>query len=247
MSDVSGVRPDRDVVTRFASRLWEERHPDLKVDRWPEDENPGQSEIEAIAGGFAIEHTSIDTVPNQRRDGDWFMDALSSVERIPVPFRLQVLVPYELVARGTDWALFEADLSDWIRNVAPQLPDGIHEFGLASTPLRFAANKSSNLTPGVFLRRPEPPDDTLAARVGEQIRQKAKKLARYKAQGYTTVLLLEAKDIALMSQYRMLEAAREGMGGAMLAEIDQIWYVEAGGDVAIDLTSAIVSGHDKLG
>lgn len=30
------------------------------------------SDIDAIAGYFAIEHTSIDTLPNQRRDSDWF-------------------------------------------------------------------------------------------------------------------------------------------------------------------------------
>jgi len=61
----------------------------------------------------------------------------------------------------------------------------------------------------------------------------ANKLAGYKAQGYTTVLLLETKDIALMNQHKMLEAAREGMGRAMLPGIAQIWYVEADGDVAI--------------
>jgi hypothetical protein len=70
---------------------------------------------------------------------------------------------------------------------------------------------------------------------------------RYKAQGYTTVLFLETKDIDLMNQYKMLEATREGMGGAMLPGIDQIWYVEADSCVAIDLTSALVNGRDVLG
>src|SRR5687768_15754876 len=53
--------------------------------------------------------------------------------------------------------------------------------------------------------------------------------------------------IALMNQHKMLEAAREGMGRAMLPGIDQVWYVEADGYVAIDLTSALVNGHDELG
>lgn len=61
------------------------------------------------------------------------------------------------------------------------------------------------------------------------------------------MLLLETKDIALMNQHKRLEAAREGMGGAMLPGIDQVWYVEAEGYVAIDLTSALVNGHDELG
>jgi hypothetical protein len=242
------VPRDREIVTRFIEQIRDEARSDLKIDRWPEDENPGQSEIEAVAGNLAIEHTSIDTLPNQRRDGEWFMNALASVERIPVSFRLRIRVPYKLVAKGTDWADLERGLAAWITNVAPALLDGVHEIDLPqATGVGLAAQKSSGSSPGVFLRRPAPDDDTLAARVGDQIRRKSKKLARYKAQGYTTVLLLETKDSSLMHQHKMLEAAREGMGGTMLPEIDQIWYVEADGHVAIDLTSALVNGHDVLG
>jgi len=39
-----------------------------------------------------------------------------------------------------------------------------------------------------------------------------KKLAAYKAKGYTTVLLLETKDGSLMDQHKMLEGVREGIG-----------------------------------
>lgn len=60
------------------------------------------------------------------------------------------------------------------------------------------------------------------------------------------MLLLETKDSALMNQHKMLEAAREGMGGAMIPGVDQIWCVEADGYVAIDLTSALLKGHDVL-
>jgi hypothetical protein len=248
MTDSNRVPADRAIVIRFVDHLREAGQTDLKVNRWPEDEKPGQSEIEAIAGNLAIEHTSIDTLPNQRRDGEWFIEALASVERIFVPFRLRVLVPYELVVKGADWAAFARRLSDWITTVAPILPDGVHEVDLLpGTVLRLAVQKSSGLTPGVFLRRPEPDDDTLASRVGDQIRRKCKKLERYKAEGYTTVLLLETKDTALMNQHKMLEAAREGMGGVMMPGIDQIWYVEADGYVAIDLTSALKDGHDELG
>ena len=49
-----------------------------------------------------------------------------------------------------------------------------------------------------------------------------------------------------MNQHKMLEAAREGMGGAMIPGVDQIWCVEADGYVAIDLTSALLKGHDVL-
>jgi len=35
-------------------------------------------------------------------------------------------------------------------------------------------------------------------------------------------------------------------GGAMLPNLDQLWYVEAEGYIVIDLTDALVNGHDVL-
>ena len=76
------VHADREIVTRFVEQLRDGWCPGLKIDCWPEDENPGQSEIEAIAGDLAIEHTSIDTLPQQRTIGDHFEEALAILERL---------------------------------------------------------------------------------------------------------------------------------------------------------------------
>jgi hypothetical protein len=241
------IPAERDVVTRFVAYLRDEGRAELKVDRWPEDDNPGHSEIDAIAGDLAIEHTTVDTLPQQRTVDDHFEEALAILERLPVAARLSINVPYELMRVGSDWNVFRLALAHWILNVSPGLPDGGHDIDLPGTSLRCVAHKRTDWQPRVILSRPAPADDTLALRLGQQICRKAKKLARYKDQDYTTVLLLETKDIALMNQHKMLEAAREGMGGAMLPDIDQVWYLEAGGYVAIDLTSALVNSHDDLG
>ncbi len=45
-------------------------HPGLRIDSWPDKENRESSEIDAISGAFAFEHTSVDTLPNQRQDAD---------------------------------------------------------------------------------------------------------------------------------------------------------------------------------
>jgi hypothetical protein len=163
-----------------------------------------------------------------------------------VSARLAINVPYELVKVGTDWNALRLALAHWIVNIAPGLPDGVHEVELPGTGLRCTAHKKSDWQHRVVLSRPAPNDNTFPTRLGEQIQRKAKKLSRYKARRYTTVLLLETKDSALMNQHKMLEAAREGMGGAMISGVDQIWYVEAEGCVAIDLTSALLNGHDEL-
>lgn len=97
---------DRDVVDAFISHLRDHGNPGLQVDRRPDEENRGSSDIDAIAGPFAIEHTSIDTLPNQRRDSDWFMRAAGKLEReLPStsPFRLNVTLEYNAVGIGQDW------------------------------------------------------------------------------------------------------------------------------------------------
>jgi hypothetical protein len=44
------IPPDREIVTRFVEQLRAAGFPDLQIDSWPEDDHPGQSVVEAIAG-----------------------------------------------------------------------------------------------------------------------------------------------------------------------------------------------------
>jgi hypothetical protein len=97
---------DRDVINAFIAYLKEHGYPGLKVERWPDGENRNSSDIDAIACDFAIEHTSIDTILNQRRDSDWYLRAIHLLEReLPfrLDFRLQIALEYDAVTKGQDW------------------------------------------------------------------------------------------------------------------------------------------------
>jgi len=73
------VPPDREIVKRFVEYLGRTQgYAGLRVDSWPEDDHPGESVVEAIAGNLAIEHTSVDTLPHQRRIGEQFEEALAT-------------------------------------------------------------------------------------------------------------------------------------------------------------------------
>lgn len=94
---------DRDVIDAFVAYLRDNGHPGLRVERRPDEENRRASDIDAIAGTFAIEHTSVDTLPNQRRDSDWFMRAAGNLEQeidTPPPFRLNITLEYDAVGTG---------------------------------------------------------------------------------------------------------------------------------------------------
>lgn len=221
---------DRDVVDAFVAHLAANGYPGLKVDRRPDDENRDSSDIDAVAGGFAIEHTSTDTLPNQRRDSDWFMRAAGGLEgeleRKP-PFRLSITLEYDAVGMGQDWPAIRAALKRWVANEAPRLPDGSSVVESApGIPFRLHVMKSSERRPGVFFARFQPDDDTLPARVRAAFERKAAKLAKYKTPGVTTILLVENDDIALMNEGKMIQAIRAAFPSGTPAGVDQVWYAD---------------------
>jgi hypothetical protein len=155
-------------------------------------------------------------------------------------------VPYELVQVGSDWQSSLIILAHWALLTSPNLPDGPHEIPIPNTGLGCTAFKDSTRPAKIVLYRPAPNDDTLPDRVGEQIARKMKKISACKADGHTTVLILETQDVALMNQYKMLEAVRTSIGGIMPKGLDQLWYAEAGGHVFFDLTGPITRGDDII-
>jgi len=221
---------DRDVITAFVAHLRDHGHPDLRVERRPDEENRGSSDIDAIAGAFAIEHTSVDTMPNQRRDSDWFMRAAGGLEReldSTPPFRLSITLEYDAVGKGQDWHVIRAALKDWVTTEAPRLPDGTSVVeSLPGIPFRLHVVKSSERRPGVFFARFQPDDDTLSVRVKDAFDRKAAKLAKYQRPGITTILLVENDDIALMNDGKMLEAIKTAFPAGAPPGVDEVWYAD---------------------
>jgi len=89
---------DRDVLDAFVHYLEQNGHPGLKLDRRPDEENRDSSDIDAIAGKFAIEHTSVDTVENQTRDSAYFLQVANGLEQEfsgRLAYRLTIIFPYD--------------------------------------------------------------------------------------------------------------------------------------------------------
>ena len=240
-----------DVINAFVTYLRQTGFPDLKVDSWPDKENRRTLEIDAIAGCFAIEHTSIDTLPNQRRDSDWFMQAVGRVEKeltTLLPFRLNIIIEYDAVIKGQDWAAIRRNLKAWIINESPRLVDGRRVLeNVHGIPFRLRVSKASDRRPGIFFARFDPKDDTLPARIRKQFDRKAKKLAKYHSPDKTTVLLIENDDIALMNEGRMLDSIQIAYPSGLPNDVDKIWYANTSipKDIEfMDFTPEIVQGDN---
>jgi len=242
---------DQDVINAFVTYLRKAGFPDLKVDRWPDKENRKTSDIDAIAGYFMIEHTSIDTLPNQRRNSDWFMQAVGGIEKELtefLPFRLNITIEYDAVKKGQDWAAIRQNLKDWVINESPRLDDGRSVLeNIHAIPFRLRIRKASDRRPGIFFARFEPKDTTLPTRIRKQFDRKAKKLAKYHGADNTTVLLIENEDIALMNEGKMLDSILIAYPSGLPNGVDKIWYADTSipNDIEfMDFTPEIMQGEN---
>lgn len=220
---------EKRVIQEFVAHLGATELPGLEVDAWPDIPNSSSPDIDAIAGPFAIEHTSLDTVAYQRRDGAWFSRVVGSISASVgrrISFRLDIVFPYDGIAQGQDWDEISQALEKWIANVAPSLPEGRRTVGLPGVPFTFEAWKAVVGTPGVRFKRMSPPAGQLPAHLYEQVLRKTAKLKRYRAQGKRTILLLELYDIALMNVGRLVDQLRLAFPVGLPEDIEQLWYAD---------------------
>lgn len=221
---------DREVINVFVEYLRNFSHPGLTVDDWPEDKNRNSPDIDIIAGPYAIEHTSVDYLPNQRRDSDWFMRATHGLDQefsTIIPFRLNIRIEYDAIGKGQNWIAIREALKVWITQEAPKLLDGRHNLhNITGVPFRLHITKASNRRPGVFFARCLPEVGILSDRIRARFDCKAKKLMKYQRPGITTILLVENNDIALMSASKMIEAIHQAYPHEFPLGIDEIWYAD---------------------
>ena len=224
------ANPDQVVVDDFVAYLADHGYPGLQVECRPDEHAAGEREIDAVAGPFAIEHTSIDTVEKQREHTAHFAQAVGGFAkelRGEIPFYLSVTVAWSAVRKGQDWSAIRAAMKDWILTEAPGLPDGHHVIaGDASlgVPFGLHVTKASDRRPGVYFGGTAPEDDTLATRLRKQLDKKAAKLAKYRPTK-TTVLLVEGNDI-LMYRALLLTGIQTAYSGRLPTGVDQVWYAD---------------------
>ncbi len=215
---------DRKVVDFFIDYLLGSGHPRS----YPEDENDG--DIDAIAGEFAIEHTSIDPLPNQRRDADWFLKAMGTLENeLPrPPFQLNISSDYSAIKRPKTINKIRDAIKTWITDHSAKLPFGCHTLdNLPGVPFQLYVTKEQSRLPGIFFaRRNAHEDDTLSERIRQQLENKAKKLEKYQKMGTTTILLVERYSIALMSALSLYDEIKYVYPGGPPPGVDEIWIAD---------------------
>ena len=241
---------EREVMKTFTTHLGHHKgYPNLEVDRWPEDENRRSPEIDAIAGPFAIEHTSIDSVADQRRADNRFLRVVDGLDQVIgdcVDCGFTIALEFDAIKTGMDWNCIRSDLKGWIRENASCLSHGLHRIPLPTStpvdsPILMTVRKDQSSCRG--FSRIEPCDDSLATRVRRLLDRKARKLVRYRTADTSTILLVENDDIALMNELKLLNTIREAYPDGLPQGVDEIWFADTSipdKPRFLDLTTEIV-------
>lgn len=222
------------LIARFAGFLGRcQGNPELVVDRWPDKENRTEREIDAVAGDFAIEHTSVDSVTDQRQRSASYLRVVGGLDPLlkkHVGCGFTVTLEYDAIGKGMDWSRARASLQKWIEEEAPLLQDGSHKVVLpASDPTEVPIVmhiRRGSVARATGFSRCEPKDDSLARRIRETVDRKVEKLSKYHGGAFTTVLLIENYDIALMNKVKMLEGVQEAYPDKCPQGVDEIWYAD---------------------
>ena len=140
-------KQDKNTIKQFVAHLRENGYPDLKIDRWPDDDNSTTRDIDAVAGPFAIEHTSIDTYSNQRKYEDWFLQAIDNLKSElagQLTFNLLVTFRHEEFTQRQNWLTIRNALKRFILEDVPHLGSGDHELDdIPSIPFTVRVKKCS--------------------------------------------------------------------------------------------------------
>lgn len=225
-----GRKRDDDVVDAFVAHLAQHGHPALKVDVRPDETNRSTQDIDAIAGPFAIEHTSVEALHESRAKNPQWEKAVGGLEAEVqgyVSSHLSIATRYDAVAIKQDWIAIRAAVRRWIQEQSDKLDVGRSEIVIDGVPFPVIAWKRLDMPAGIhFSRLVDDSLETLAVSSAPLIERKAKKLASYRDAGKTTVLLLESDDIAMMNHIKMHDALNEAFSSVWPSGVDQIWYAD---------------------
>ena len=221
---------NRKLLNEFVTFLHKHGYPNLQIDFYPDKKNRTTLDIDAIAGPFAIEHTSIDTIPNQRLNSDRFLKVIGNLEQefANLPFYLGITFENSAITIGQDWIAIREALKNWILEDTPNLSvdKPYTPYKVPGIPFKIYVTKNRDLSGRLRFSRFDPGDNTLPNRVKDLFNRKAAKLKKYQRDGKTRLLLVENNDIALMNDYKLLNAIQQAYPDSLPDGIDEIWYAD---------------------
>ncbi|MFH0762819.1 MAG: hypothetical protein V1925_02890 [Candidatus Omnitrophota bacterium] len=202
--------------------------------------NSSGYEIDAIIEGSglksALEHTSIDTIPQQREDSARFMKVIGCLEKEldgEFPGDIRLLVNCYIIQPGKNhnWDDYKNRLYNWlINNVALLSSTDKHiTYNISGIPFSISLCKRNSTVSSFKVGRIPPEDKTLLERIMNLLTciEIKNKFSKYRKQNFRILLLIENNDIALMNSPRMVDSIRKELEKNYELPIDEVWHVNS--------------------
>lgn len=204
-----------------------QRRRGIEIDeiKWLDKPETG-GDIEAIAPPFAIEHTSVDRLENQRRHDVQFKRVVQDLYRIALspPARLSLSISLEDFLK-VDQKKLRTALDQWLRKEASGLEEG-HSSGnkISDISVRWWCWKYKDRPPRIIIGLAVD-IEKYGKDISGLLRQKSNKLGVYKRQSFTTVLIVESFDFQLMASDVFFEMIL-GVPEENRTFINQLWFAD---------------------
>ena len=220
-SQTTSMSRQERTIEQFCARLSAIEGQEVRIVERPDHDNPGQGGCDAIIdrGGhrFALEHTTVDSVVNQRADDARFNQVVvpleEAIRRAHPDSWVEIIVPIYAVPTGTDWSQIAEALRVGCIQVIAQMPFGeeYRESVLDGVPFPvWICRREDRHNPVCYVIRQGPSNlhTHLENNMARAIREKRGQLAFYRGQGLPTLLLLDSDEIALANRDSLAEAFR---------------------------------------
>ena len=229
------LRQDR-TIKQFCKRLAAIEQQQVHPIQWPDQDDPGKGGCDAIIdrGGrhFALEHTTLDAIMDQRMDDDRFRKVvLPTEEAILAEYPdswVHVAIPVHAIPTKANWNKITQDLCKGCIEVLKLMPsDGIRrKFEFPGVPFPVMITRREDYgRPACYAMRIEPDhlETHLENNMIMAITKKRDQLAPYKAQGYPTILLLDSDEMVLVNWIDLAGAFRKAADRETLVECDEVF------------------------
>jgi hypothetical protein len=219
---------------------------EYKIISFPDEDerNLPACDVIALVGTrkVALEHTSIDSVPFQRRDNKRFNELFEPLRsklagKLPTPGHYQLVIPMNVIPTGVNWADVRLRICEWVQVNAPNL-----EIGCPLTAPQHFIREMPQGVPfevklyhwpgrdGQFEIARDCPTDLENQRkkvIYRALISRGTKVTRYRNSGFRTILILESNDISLANASDIGEAFINAIKKVDSAELpDEIYLVE---------------------
>ncbi len=230
------------VIEQFCERLSEIELQTVQVVERPDRDYPGLGGCDAVIERgnrrFALEHTSISSFLNQRKDDARFNKVVVPLEQaIPQAFPdswVEIAVPVGAVPTGTNWSKMTENLRDGCISAIAQMQFGEtgRKFEFEDFPFPVWISRYQTCRSACHVMRfvSSKLKAQLENDMSRAVCKKRKQLAPYKKKGMSTLLILDSDDISLVNHYSLAEAFSKAAEGNKSDGLDEVFLAESDRD-----------------